>query len=89
MISSNNRILWKYKEQVNISESLKILFWDEPKKKIPLEKLIKRIFEYGNFEELKKIYSMYPDQCFEFTSRYTETKRGVKYWIRSWHERNN
>lgn len=51
--ANQERIKWKYKNLVNIPENMKMFFWNEHNKAVPLEKLIMRIFEYGNFEEIK------------------------------------
>ena len=88
MINSDKRIKLKYKGIVKIPKNISILFWDEPVLKVPLEKLILRVYEYGNFDEIKRIYKKYPSQCYEFSKRYPNINRGIKYWVRRWHEKN-
>jgi len=77
------RIKWDYEEKVKISEEFKIYPW-EYEKTAPLEILIKRVLKYGNFEEIRKIYEMYPAEVYKISLKYPDTKRGVKFWIKRW-----
>ncbi len=82
------RIKPKYKQIVDIPKEFEIYFWDCPTKKTYLEKFILRILEYGNFDEIRKVYNMYPKQTYDIASRYNHIKRGVKFWIKLWKEEN-
>ena len=77
------RIKWDYFNKVDIPEDFKIYLWDY-KEKAPLEILILRVLTYGNFEEIKKIYKLYPEETYKIALKYPEIKRGVKFWIKRW-----
>jgi hypothetical protein len=77
------RIKWDYKENVKIPEEFKVYLW-EYNEIAPLEILIRRVLKYGDFEEIRKIYEMYPDEVYRIAFKYPDTKRGVKFWIKRW-----
>ncbi len=77
------RIKWNYSNFVKIPSEFKPYLW-EYEKTAPLEILILRVLTYGNFEELKKIYSLYPEETYKIAFKYPEIKRGVKFWIKKW-----
>jgi len=89
LISSNKRIKWKYKTEIAIPDNFQTYFWDENNKKVAIEKFIYRILEYGDFAEIKLLYNKFPNQCYDIIGRYPFIKRGVKFWIKNWHEENN
>lgn len=78
-----NRIKLDYKELVRIPNEFKIYLW-EYVDYTNLELLIKRVLTYGSFEEVKKIYNMYPDETYRIAFKYPEIKRGVRFWIKRW-----
>ncbi|MDI6713557.1 MAG: hypothetical protein QMD43_00840 [Thermodesulfovibrio sp.] len=82
------RIKWDYEEKVKIPEEFKIYLW-EYEDIAPLEILIRRVLKYGNFEEIRKIYEMYPDKVYKIALKYPDTKRGVKFWIKKWKDSLN
>jgi len=81
------RIKPKFVETIKIPERLKLYFWDCPHSKTYLEKLILRILNYGRFDEIKWLYKKYPKETHDVILRYHEVKRGVKFWIKLWKER--
>lgn len=81
------RIKQKYFEKVSIPKRYKRFFWDHPEGKVYLEKFILRVLIYGDFEDIKMLYKKYPCQTLDIAFRYPEIKRGVKFWLRWWHER--
>lgn len=77
------RIKWNYEEKVKIPEKFKIYLW-EYNEIAPLEILIRRVLKYGNFEEIRKTYEMYPDEIYTVAFKYPDTKSGVRFWIKRW-----
>jgi len=82
-IATQNRIKPTHTEQTLIPGELGKYLW-EHKKTAPLEKIILRTLLYGNFEEIRKIYLLYPAETRETANRYPEIKRGVLFWIKRW-----
>jgi hypothetical protein len=82
------RIKWVYTHSVPIPEHLQSLLWDE-QGYVPLEKLITRVLDYGNYDEIKYIYDTFPQETTDITFRYPHIKRGVKFWIQYWNEHRN
>jgi len=82
------RIRWDYEEKVKIPEEFKMYLW-EYKEKAPLEILIIRVLKYGDFEEIREIYKMYPEQVYKISTKYPNIKRGVRFWIRRWKNSSN
>jgi len=80
-----NRIKWKYVQKVNIPTNVKNFLWDEDTV-APLEKLILRVLQYGNFDQIKYIYSTYPEETTDIINRYSDIRRGVKFWIVYWNK---
>jgi len=77
------RIKWSYFEYVKIPEEFKLYLWDY-KDKAPLEMLILRTLTYGSFEEVEKIYRLYPEETYNIAMKYPDIKRGVKFWVKRW-----
>ena len=77
------RIKWDFFQFVEIPEEFKLYLW-EYKDRAPLEILILRVLTYGSFEEIEKIYSIYPVETFKIAMKYPEIKRGVKFWVKRW-----
>ncbi len=86
-VASKTRIKWKYTQKVPIPDECKSMLWDE-QGNAPLEKLIFRVLQYGNFDELQLIYSLYPQETTDIASRYPDIRRGVKFWIKYWNAKN-
>lgn len=83
------RIVPRYTEKVAVAKDLQPFLWDHSDGMAPLEKLILRTFRYGDFEQLKRVYEHYPEECRDIVSRYPDIKRGVKYWIKEWYGSND
>jgi len=79
-----SRIKWKYTQEVPVPEEWKVWLWDEGAE-APLEKLIYRVLTYGKFEDIRKLYQMYPRETYELAFRYPDIRRGVKFWLKVWH----
>jgi len=77
------RIKWDYFNKVHIPKKFARYLWDY-KEEAPLEILILRVLKYGDFEEIKAIFELYPDETYKITIKYPEIKRGVKFWIKRW-----
>lgn len=80
------RIPLKYRKKVILPKNLKMLLWDHPDQPVMLEKIITRVLKYGRFEEIKWLYDTYPRQTYDVTNRYSDIKRGVKFWINHWNK---
>lgn len=83
------RIKPEYIQPIEIPDNLQMLFWDCPEQKTYLEKFIKRILDYGNFEEIKWCFEHYPNETFVIAFKYPDMRRGVKFWIRLWNNQRN
>ncbi len=70
-------------QSVPFPEQFKILFWDSEGTVI-LEKLIKRVLDYGDIEDIKTIYQMYPKETTHLVFKYEDLRRGIKFWIKLW-----
>ena len=81
------RIPWRYHRRVHLPTAFRSLVWDEHGGTVPLEKLILRIVTYGTFDELSWVYRTYPEETFDLVQRYPDIRRGVRYWVRVWHDR--
>ncbi len=79
------RVKIKYTRKIKIPEKYKIFLWDEPSGLTFLEKFILRVFKYGNFRDIKWLFKKFPEECYEISLKYAEIKRGVKFWIKKWH----
>jgi len=80
------RIRWKYLREVPIPEEWEIYLWDE-ESTAPLEKLIVRVLTFGDYEDIKRLYSLYPDETYDIAFRYPDIKRGVRFWMKVWHDK--
>ena len=80
------RLSWDYQEAVRIPVAYKQFLWDYPGKTAPLEMLILRVLIYGSFRDLQWLYKKYGEQAFVLAFKYPDIKRGVKFWLRKWHE---
>jgi hypothetical protein len=74
----------EFTQKVTIPNNLKLLFWDCPDNTTFLEKYIKRVLDYGNFEEIKFVFHQYPKETFHIAMKYKDIRRGVKFWIKEW-----
>ncbi len=81
----SKRIKWKYTQMVSVPKEWRVWLWDEGEK-APLEKIIYRILTYGRFEDIRRVYKMYPKETYELAFRYPDIKRGVRFWIKVWHD---
>ncbi len=78
------RIKMVYKEWVEVPEPFRKFVWDALDGKAPLESIILKVLTYGKFEDIKRLYRMYPEETYSVVSRYPDIKRGVRYWIKRW-----
>jgi hypothetical protein len=87
-IINNNmkRILWNYKNQVRIPATYKQFLWDYPGKTAPLEMLVLRVLTYGSFRDLQWLYNKYGEQTYALAFKYPNIKRGMRFWLRKWHD---
>ncbi|MDI6766843.1 MAG: hypothetical protein QME52_08485 [Bacteroidota bacterium] len=79
------RVKWTYPQLVMFPSRFKKFLWEHPNYKAPLEKLIYRIFTYGNFTDLQWLYKKYPNEAFSLSKKYSDIKRGVKFWMEYWY----
>ncbi|RMH54648.1 MAG: hypothetical protein D6679_13165 [Candidatus Hydrogenedentota bacterium] len=79
------RIPWICPQEVEVPEVWRRYLWDYPDGFAPLEKLLVRVLEHGDFTEISQLYSRYPKETFETANRYS-VRRGVRYWLRRWNE---
>ena len=87
-MKETTRIRWTYPQKVQVPERFRRYLWDYGDY-APLERLITRVLRYGDFEEIREIYEKYPEETFTLAMRYPDVKRGVRFWIRRWHERSD
>lgn len=80
------RIAWKYFQQVRIPPEYEKFFWDHMDGVVALEKFILRILTYGDFEDIKWLYQQYPEETWDIAGRYPDIKRGVRFWLKRWHD---
>jgi len=81
------RIPWIFTVEVEVPDHYQKYLWDYPEGKAPLEMFLVRLFTYGRFEDIRWVFQQYPQQSFNIVSRYPDIRRGVKYWIKRWHEK--
>ena len=81
-----NRVGWKYLREVLISGEWNMYLWDD-KGTASLEILIRRVLTFGDYEDLKRLYSLYSDEIYDTAFRYPEIKRGVRSWMKVWYEK--
>ncbi len=81
----NERSLLKIKHSrlVPVREEWKPFLWSY-QKEAPLEKVIIAVCRYGKFEDLEKLYSLYPEETEETVLRRNDINRGIKFWIKRW-----
>ncbi|RLF48948.1 MAG: hypothetical protein DRN19_06095 [Thermoplasmata archaeon] len=77
------RIKWNYIKSIKIPESLKLYLW-EYQDYAPLEILILRTLTYGSFEDIKKFTIYILKKTYKIALKYSQIKRGIKYWIERW-----
>ncbi len=82
------RVKMIYKQWVNVPEPFRKFVWDAMDGKAPLESIILKVLTYGKFEDIKKLYEMFPEKTLSVVERYPDIRRGVKYWIRKWAREN-
>jgi len=51
----------------------------------PPQKLNLKSFNLWRLQKIKKIYTLFLDETYKVTFKYPEIKRGVRYWIKKWH----
>lgn len=88
MSTIQNRIKATYPEKSKIPCGMEKYLW-EHRKTAPLEKIILRVLLYGNFEEIKKIFLLYPGETSVTAEKYPDVKRGVLFWIKRWNDGKN
>ena len=88
MTITQNRIKQTYTEKSPIPHGMKKYLW-EHNKTAPLEKIILRVLLYGKFEEIKKIYLLYPEETSVTAGKYPDIKRGILFWIKRWSDGKN
>jgi len=79
------RIKLDFKQTKKIPMLFKKYFWDCPTGSAPLEKILVRVLSYGKFEEIRKLFVLYPEQVYKVVNKYPELARGVRFWIKTWH----
>ncbi|HOK80190.1 MAG TPA: hypothetical protein PKW86_03525 [bacterium] len=82
------RIKPEFVYHVHIPKKFQRYLWEHTRT-TPCEKIILRVLTYGNFDEVKEIYHFFPEETYKIISKYPGIKRGVKYWIRYWHNGNH
>lgn len=80
-----NRIKWDYFEEVRIRKEFSKYLRDY-RDETPLEGLILCILRCGKFEEIERLYNLYPEETETITFKYPYIKRGVRFWIKRWKE---
>ncbi len=80
------RVKMIYKEWIRIPEPFRKFVWDSLNGKAPLESVILKVLMYGKFEDIKKLYEMYPEETYTTAFRYPEIKRGIKFWLKRWRD---
>jgi len=78
------RIKMIYKEWIEVPEPFRKFIWSTLDGKVPLEEMILKVLTYGKFEDIKRLYGMYPEETLSVVERYPDIKRGVKYWVKRW-----
>ncbi len=81
-----SRVKWTYTQIVQVPKRFWTFLWDHPDHKALLEKIIYKTLIYGSFKDIQWIYKKYPEECFTIINNYTDIERGVKFWIKYWHE---
>lgn len=79
------RIRWLYLREVAVPPCWQKFLWDYPDKNVPLEKLLARVLEYGNFDDLSRLYWQYPEETVSTARRYS-VRRGIRFWLDRWRE---
>lgn len=82
-INKIERIKWDFEKKVKIPQFAKKYLW-EYKATAPLEIIIKRVLQYGDFEEIQKLNNLYKEETYTIALKYPDIKRGVKFWIQRW-----
>lgn len=77
------RIKWDYFKKTKVPDKFSCYLW-EYDEEAPLEILILRVLQYGNFEEIREIFELYPEETYKIALKYPHIKRGVKFWIKKW-----
>ena len=79
-----HRIPMLYKQWIEVPEPFKKFIWSTLDGKVPLEEMILKVLTYGKFEDIRRLYEMYPDETLSVVERYPNIKKGVKYWVKRW-----
>ncbi len=80
------RVKWKYIQKFSIPEKNRKFLWDYPEGSAPLEIYLLRLLTYGSFEDIRNLFSQFPDEVNNMVQRYPQIHRGVIFWIRHWYE---
>lgn len=71
-----------YIQRVAVPRELRPFMWDCPDGKAPLEKMVLRTLNYGNFAELRFVCRKFPVAARHIANTYPDIRRGVRYWVR-------
>jgi hypothetical protein len=85
--TQTDRMPWVYTETVEVPEQYRKFLWDYPGGKAPLEIVLLRLFTYGRFEDIRWAFSRFSEPSYQIILRYPDIRRGVKFWIKHWYER--
>ncbi len=80
------RVKWKYTQTISYPSKYRKFLWDYSDGSAPLEIYLLRLLLYGRFEDIKILFSKFPEKVADMIQRYPQIHRGVKFWIRKWHE---
>jgi hypothetical protein len=78
------RTKWSYPQRVFFPSKFKKFLWEYPNQNAPLEKIIFRILTYGSFDDIRWLYEKYPKEALTLSKKYSNIKRGVKFWMEYW-----
>ncbi len=80
------RLKWDYKKRIKIPSACKRFLWDYPDGTAPLEMIVLRVLIYGTFHDITWLYREYGREAYRLAFKYPAVKRGVRFWIRRWHD---
>ncbi len=83
------RLKWKYTRAISYPAKYHKFLWDYSDGSAPLEIYLLRLLTYGNYENIRKLFSQFPQQTYEMIQRLPQIRWGVKFWIRKWYEERN
>ena len=82
------RLRWDFPQRVEIPSVFRRYLW-EYQKEAPLEILVLRVLTYGDFQELRELYDLYPRESLLIALKYPNVKRGVRYWLKRWSKKGS